>query len=303
MSKECRFIYCCFLLAFYAKTLWTDKLDQHCSYCVESCSVCLPGYYGQHCNKRCTVCGRDETCDRQNGNCVKIDFFANIGSDWAYYCMLCRGECKLCFSGWYGINCTRECKNCSIDGCNKTTGKCHKCAEGYYGTQCTDKCPENCGNNAICDRYTSVCLDGCKIGWWGDQCRIPCGEGCLNAECTFDGERCIHGCKEGYHGALCNIRSCSKGCQRCDDNYNCLECVNTFYGEKCSKRCNDGCSRGICSRDGSCVCRDGYAGNNCSLKVQTTNYYLTTVEVSESCNCVPCNGQCTLCRPGWYGNE
>ncbi|XP_041379374.1 multiple epidermal growth factor-like domains protein 10 [Gigantopelta aegis] len=303
MSKECRYIYYWFLLAFSTKASWPDKPAQHCSYCAESCFVCMPGYYGQHCDKECSSCNKEEICDRQNGTCVKRDVAISIESGWAYNCMLCNGECKSCFSGWYKINCTLECNNCDKDGCERLSGVCYNCAGGYCGTHCTERCPENCTDNGVCDRDSKVCLDGCKKGWWGDHCHIPCSEGCLQQECTFDGKECKHGCREGYYGGMCNHRNCSRRCQHCDVNYNCLECVNMFYGEKCSKRCNDGCKNGVCSRDGSCVCRDGYVGNDCFLKVQNTDYYMTTVRHSESCNCVPCNGQCSVCRPGWYGDE
>ncbi|XP_041349678.1 uncharacterized protein LOC121368970 isoform X2 [Gigantopelta aegis] len=165
--------------------LTTRESLHHCTYCEGPCSACQPGYFGNHCHKKCSPCDEDNS--------------VNISATWTYNCASCGGHCKSCLSGWYGDNCTQRCINCGKDGCDKTTGICVQCKDAFHGTNCTERCPATCSQR-VCHRRTSVCLDGCQKGTWGDQCHMPCSSGCLDGECFFDGT--CH-CKPGYQGSEC----------------------------------------------------------------------------------------------------
>ncbi|XP_041349694.1 multiple epidermal growth factor-like domains protein 11 [Gigantopelta aegis] len=178
----------------------TSQDLHHCSYCNGSCSACQPGYFGEHCHKKCDPCENGMECHRLTGNCT-TDYLVKTNDTWAYRCADCSGQCILCFPGWYGDNCTQKCINCGIDGCNKTSGICVECEDHYCGKNCTERCSQNC-SEGICHRDSGECLDGCQKGMWGDHCHIPCKKRCLNGSCNFDGT-CT--CHHGSTGSECYL--------------------------------------------------------------------------------------------------
>ena len=43
-----------------------------------------------------------------------------------------------------------------------------ECATGAYGPLCSKQC--RCEDNALCDKVTGFCPEGCSKGWNGPQC-------------------------------------------------------------------------------------------------------------------------------------
>ncbi|KAK6979553.1 multiple epidermal growth factor-like domains 10, partial [Biomphalaria glabrata] len=98
--------------------------------------------------------------------------------------------CTECDVGFYGVNCSKQCRCLNNELCNKTDGFCNgwKCDRGYTGLPyCQDKCPVNtfgldcgfvchCPVNDNCSNVQGDCSSGkCGADWDGPGCqrRVP----------------------------------------------------------------------------------------------------------------------------------
>ncbi|KAL4229959.1 hypothetical protein ACF0H5_010350 [Mactra antiquata] len=232
-------------------------------YCQSEC----PGdKWGANCTNNCT-CGPHGDCDPYDGTCT-------------------------CHKGYTGINCTLECVN-------------------SFGPNCIHSC--KCENNATCDIVDGKCT--CAEGFYGPKCEIECQEGyygigCLtNCECE-NGGFCFHDpndswykvrceCKTtGYHGNKCSIRDCPP------EEY--IKDINETTGEpictKCSQ-CNWNFTDSCHPKNGSCICSNGYEGDDCT-KTCDSPYYGEQCKhecICKNGECHHVTGNCTNCYAGYIG--
>lgn len=47
---------------------------------------------------------------------------------------------------------------------------CIECFSGYYGLKCTKKCDGHCKDNEPCNHINGTCDNGCLDGWIGVNC-------------------------------------------------------------------------------------------------------------------------------------
>ena len=238
---------------------------------------CHPGWTGRSCQhricpKNCSsrgVCREDGTCD-----CISEDFFGK-------YCehdtSLCpercsgRGNCTAsgcnCLPRFGGFNCALECDpKCVENGHVCVAGEC-VCQNGRTGSSCEDvTCDAPCLNDGIC--VNGSCL--CKSPFSGERCQIHhCQDACSGAGECVDG-RCV--CRVGFEGHACERRSCPSGCNApihgvCDPSTGQCTCRDGYYGRDCADRiCDDPCSyHGVCVNS-SCLCDDGWTGDQCQTQ-------------------------------------
>lgn len=239
----------------YSGKTCSEKCNyEHCSLCqfdVSTCFNCYHGWWGDHCDKRCTNHCSHPYCSQHTGKCGKC----NAG----YYGPYCDGTCKsvcetcsdnstcdTCKTGFYGFDCTQKCpghcETCARDG------KCIECRAGYFGngckcelSQCNDiskgvcsncknektwfpsqngccPCSNNCNLNnegPICN--STGCVAGCREGFIGKDCDVSCSEHCVeknNSTCSNETGECLYGCKQGWHLPHCDF-NCSLNFPHC----------------------------------------------------------------------------------------
>ncbi|XP_067678240.1 scavenger receptor class F member 1-like [Haliotis asinina] len=128
-----------------------------------------------------------------------------------------KGSCINCNSGWYGEDCSSQCRRECPGSCDKGNGHCTICHEGKYGDYCSKECHSNC-IGIRCNIKNGRCEDGCKAGFHGDFCNFPCGK-CSSGVCSQGTGFCDR-CLCGWTGNRCNI-SCdqsSSSCKVCGSN-------------------------------------------------------------------------------------
>ncbi|XP_052775849.1 multiple epidermal growth factor-like domains protein 11 isoform X2 [Mya arenaria] len=256
------------------------------------CTHCRSGYFGNRCDKQCTImnclnCSSSTKCKvcqsgfypaQNRAVCNSCDDRHCIGT-----CSQSTGDCpEGCEAGWYGKDffCNLECKvnncaQCALGFMN--TELCVRCNPGYYVNDggCTI-CPENCKDN-LCYELKSTCKNGCKAGYYGDNCQWECNSGCDNGECDPDTGNCV--CKYGWFSDRCD-RLCpnycsSDTCASYNVTAGCASCEPGRYGRVCELKCSSNCSpKGYISNNyiycnkvnGSCdgPCQNGFYGHNCS---------------------------------------
>ncbi|XP_046327744.2 multiple epidermal growth factor-like domains protein 10 isoform X2 [Haliotis rufescens] len=256
-----------------------------------------------------TVNVRDLPCNMQTGFFVSAVITILTGGTLAQNgcnikCADCiRSRCRECYYGFWGSDCTHNCVNCWLGGCNKHTGKCVQCSPGRYSTDCSKLCPNNCRYSSHdkvthCGRSEGRCLEGCKEGWWGTTCGMPCSTGCKSACYQADGD-CISDCRPGWYSMRCDTQ-CSMGCLSgtCDWLTGvCVgDCKNGYDGPNCEDICSKNC-QSTCQYDEtsdglycSAGCRDGW-----------TSLYCNETCGSRCHVCPQHSGSCTTCKTGYYG--
>ncbi|CAL1540486.1 unnamed protein product, partial [Lymnaea stagnalis] len=238
------------------KRLSTDKT---------SCIVCEADKYGENCGKSCS-CEKANTkfCDKVNGTCIcKRGWKGN----------LCQTDIDECIDDSSSCPEHSHCDNtngsfkCSCnDGYvpdNNTIWKCRECSEGFFGSSCLSHC--QCGPHMTCDNVNGSCK--CLPAWSGDGCETDVDE------CASETHNCDPSkhqvCRNTNGGFDCNCDiGHMKPCPSCD----CKVCDNGNYGVNCSERCNCKMENSVlCNKtDGSCVCKQGWIGSDCSSKPKVT---------------------------------
>ncbi|XP_053394311.1 multiple epidermal growth factor-like domains protein 11 [Mercenaria mercenaria] len=177
-------------------------------------SECLPGWYGETCNIKCS-----NTC---SGNvCKTLSGYCNNG----------------CSAGWYGDTCEKTCSSsCSNKTCNQTSGFCQNgCSPGSYGDMCETECNDTC-HDKTCNQISGGCIYGCASGWFGDSCAEACSETCFNRSCDQFSGLCDEGCVSGYYGS-----NCEKNC-----SYDVLfELCDSSTASQCSRECTTMVMQGV----------------------------------------------------------
>ncbi|CAF1431582.1 unnamed protein product [Rotaria sp. Silwood1] len=176
--------------------------------------------------------------------------------------------------------------------------------------------------------YTNLTADlslYCSPNYYGNFCEILCVPNEQRYDCDLDTGQKI--CKHGYFGQDClsDVRACED--QPCLNNGTCVvylrsylcRCQKGYTGRSCEigpagrmteKKCNQmNCVHGDCSKNGKCICHDGWTSENCNQ---------TSIMKESGCVSRPClhNSTCeTLigvnppsayrchCRSGYTGRN
>ena len=246
---------------------------------------CHDGFFGEVCKKSCSVHCNTTGCDINNGACqCKVGYAGNpciecpencddTGCDDAFHCYTCK-------PGFYDDFCNQTCsRHCVGNKCDRD-GRCN-CSVGYGGYPC-EPCPNICSSSGCNEQLK--CHE-CDPGFYGDYCNLTCSNNCINGTCNRDG-RC--NCNVGYGGQPCEACPSNCGDAGCNKQLICHECDPGFYGDYCNLTCSTNCINGTCNRNGSCTCKEGFAGFGCC---------------PENCE-RGCNDKtfvCSACKEGYHG--
>ncbi|PVD35911.1 hypothetical protein C0Q70_02880 [Pomacea canaliculata] len=247
-----------------------------------TCTACTTGSFGKDCSSVCAcVTHNTDNCDNVNGTC----------------------SCK---NGWTGIHCEvdiDECAQSSLCFANSTCsntngsylcicdqgyqalqiGNCSKCTGNTYGFNCSSQCQCNVTNTVSCDHVTGNCT--CKQGWTGQHVQLIS----MNVQQTpppvVDSRNLFH----------VFLRE------------------KLFFGLHCNTQNSVNCS----NVDGTCTCKSGWTGVNCTQDVNECTQSPSPCVANSTCSntngsylCV-CNtgyrtlsdGRCTVCTNNTYGTN
>lgn len=180
----------------------------------------------------------------------------------------------ICDKGWSGEDCSvimlephaqadgDDCPgNCSSHGvCYRgssvTRSRCY-CDQGYTGMDCSRLrselmiCPNNCSGFGICTAGYSA-----RMGALVAECQCDSSHGGVDCSKTVGGNHCPNNCF-GHGECLAD------GCH-CDGGWMGNDCSMVAIAT-CPNNCS---SRGRCARDGTCVCMQGFEGEDCSKPIK-----------------------------------
>ncbi|XP_053372966.1 uncharacterized protein LOC123561091 [Mercenaria mercenaria] len=273
------------------------------------CTVCGEGQFGVGCNNTCSCnTSNTESCNPVNGSCT-------------------------CKSGWEGNDCYQNKNECTLNTftcpqnstCEDTQGSyicncdpgfskssdetCEVCGEGQFGVGCNNTCSCNTSNTESCNPVNGSCT--CKSGWEGNDCSQN------KNECTLNTFTCPQNstCEDTQGSYICNCdpgfsKSSDETCQVCGEGQFGVDCNNT-----CS--CNTSNTESCNPVNGSCTCKSGWEGNDCSQNKNecTLNTFTcpqnSTCEDTQGsyiCNCDPgfsksSDEKCQECTGNSYGED
>eukprot|EP01064_Diplonema_japonicum_P033174 TRINITY_DN647_c0_g1_i13.p1 TRINITY_DN647_c0_g1~~TRINITY_DN647_c0_g1_i13.p1 ORF type:complete len:2257 (+),score=636.78 TRINITY_DN647_c0_g1_i13:134-6772(+) len=201
-----------------------------------------------------------------------------VALDWARSCCdkfkSCGGEdqykqCVVenCNMGWVGeekySKCadafqgvlleSRECeREICTQGKNRGGPDCNECLPDYYGPDC-DK---YCNNEITCNGHGTCNGQGkcwCEKGFWSKDVK--------------NGRYCLHVCEAQSSKVKCDARG--KTCRWSTAESRCMKaCPKGYFGLNCKTACDPKttCSNhGSCDKDGKCVCKVGWGGEDCGM--------------------------------------
>ncbi|XP_031570057.1 fibropellin-1-like isoform X2 [Actinia tenebrosa] len=251
--------------------------------------VCEPGFSGTTCEVHlttmCQGCDMNAKCIA--GKCVCLPGFNGNGN-----------VCEVLYS--HGSNETQhesvpsKChpNPCYNGGICKETEKSFtcECVDNFVGLTCQETLPCNsqpCQHGGMCvdDRKSGTYTCQCEKGYKGKNCEEPTAcepNPCENgATCTPRGNSYVCKCTKRFQGPKCEEDKCSL----CDVHAHCEDgkcvCDNGYSGEGTKDECfRDGasnprfCLPNPCKNGGSCqelpnghscICYEGFSGDNCEL--------------------------------------
>ena len=297
---------------YYPKNKKCIKCPDNCDgECPEGkCDKCINGFYGDICDKKCSIYCSNNICDQEDGYCDCINYFSD-----ASYCTECMYKYDIstnCSECIVNYDKTKNCNEC-INKYDKSSN-CTKCIVNYdETTNCTD-CIYNYNKSTDCKE--------CKNKY---NIQTQCRECIKNYEITSDCTKCkgnydlIHNCEQciNHYNLTTSCTKCDNHytlqskCQICEENYNiysdCTKCINEydistncqkckigFYGNNCTESCYEGCdiSKENCAKeDGKCKdCKVLYYGEKCEYKS----------EIPHCLNVNRTNGDCLECEKTFY---
>ncbi|CAL1545513.1 unnamed protein product [Lymnaea stagnalis] len=318
------------------------------------CTDCLQGLYGANCSEQCT-CDMMSTkhCDKINGTCFcetgwmgdncdqDIDECANNSS-------MCQANSSCKNTNGSFLCVCDEGFSLKFEGIKI----CEECDEGFYGQSCAARC--NCGQHQMCNKVNGSC--SCVPGWHGGNCEQDVDEckdlthGCntsMHEECVnvAGGFNCE--CSAGFGRSneenycqdvdLCSPNKCEEVCMEINsntsvkclcqagkhlamDDISCEDCPAWKFGRDCMEHCQcDVSNTASCDKVyGTCDCRDGWEGENCSVDVDEC-ISNSSFSCQNNSHCVNTNGSsycecddgfwdlekgaifCEECEEGFYG--
>ncbi|XP_078334851.1 uncharacterized protein LOC111121476 isoform X3 [Crassostrea virginica] len=168
---------------------------------------------------------------------------------------------------------------------------CIECENGTFGDKCLSNCTCNVQNTESCEKVTGNCT--CKTGWEGIDCSIDIDE-CENTTICPEFSVCEN--KNGSYSCNCNSGySLASG--------KCVECALNRYGENCANDCLcEQANTQSCDKvNGSCTCKDGWQGTNCTDDVLECS---NTTICGSNANCSETTGSYTcVCNVGYKKNS
>ncbi|KAL3836478.1 hypothetical protein ACJMK2_021910, partial [Sinanodonta woodiana] len=188
--------------------------------------------------------------------------------------------------------CSEHCSNTNGSYiCSCAAGKdlgadlstCTECKQGHFGNSCAQNCSCNSSNTDTCNPVNGTCQ--CKSGWTGF--------GCLDNinECNSSIAHCPPNstCIDLQGSYICE---CNTGYSKTTDG-SCQICSTTRYGFNCNQICSciDTNTIACNNVNGTCNCKDGWQGQNCSDDIDECRH-----------NNTHCNGSNQICSntPGSY---
>ena len=233
-----------------------DALDHTEMTAPKAHCLCAGGWSGETCSHKSCPFATSEastqemcsgeghgTCDLDKGQCECSDSFKGKA-------------CEICVDTSH-MSCVVGDKSAPREGVTSTLNPNCRCHEGYTGICCTRvACANSCSGHGSCDGAAGKCI--CEHGWFSPDCSKPrptCGSdgGCgEHGICVGSGDgTCI--CESGYKGDHCTLDDCPKNCLApvrgvCDDNTGSCKCRAGFSGRDCSEvvEIDDDCA-GDCS--------------------------------------------------------
>uniref|UniRef100_A0A2C9JE73 protein disulfide-isomerase n=1 Tax=Biomphalaria glabrata TaxID=6526 RepID=A0A2C9JE73_BIOGL len=313
------------------KTGWAGV---HCKTDVDECqssksectapSICvnLPGSYKCECpngfqnvNNICVdidECKDTKTCDH---NCTNA-----IGS---FHCT--------CFEGFKvdGAKCLDidECAVPSLSKCdqlcrNAPGGFACECLDGYSlnmttRTTCVlSETAKACNSSSLCNQICTVVDDkdvcSCHLGYkLNSSNNVTCMD--IN-ECSGSNP-CSSGQCNNIDGSF--YCTCPAGYKLTSDQLTCQECEEGYYGTNCNSSCQCTSTNTVScnTTDGSCVCKPGWQGQDCSVDINEcstngvcyNNSQCINSQGSYKCVCatgyLSTGSSCNACDVNRYGQD
>ena len=214
---------------YYPKKKSCLKCPENCEgECPEGkCLKCKDGFYGEICDKECSIFCKDNICDKEGGLCECINHFSRDS-----YCTECLNQYDL------KTNCTKCLGNYDIDQ------DCEKCKKNYnISINC-----EECINNYNLERNCEECINNYNISTNCEECinHYNLSTNCEECEQHFDLESNCTKC-EGNYNISTNCEECinhfnlSTNCEECDEHFDlesdCTQCEGNYDISSNCKKC------------------------------------------------------------------
>ena len=216
----------------------------------------------------------------------------------------CESDGCVCEAGWGGHDCSEPlcASSCSLHGACVAPGTCD-CAPGWSGGACeTPLCAANCSGRGSC---LSPGRCSCEAGWGEFDCSEPaCEASCHeHGECVSPG---VCACVPGYVGDSCaelsaELQRALRPAAGADAHATGLTASTSPPPlvpplVSCLSKCS---AHGSCEADGTCRCRAGWRGLDCSLPSCASQHQCHEGEGQGAC-VAPDVCECNV---GWEGAD
>ena len=321
---------------YYPKNRKCIKCPDNCDgECPEGkCEKCLVGFYGDICDKQCSIYCLNNICNQEDGYCECINYFS-----YESHCTECKNKydlstnCSKCIENYDETTDCIECinkydksKNCTecIENYDETTNciecinkydkskNCTECIKNYNETtnctECINKynistnCTE-CNDNYDETKNCTECIYNYNISTDCKECRNKYD---INTQC----KECIENYEKSSNCTECKENYALKyNCERCINHYSlstsCTKCENHYTLQSKCQSCEENyniytdCKECINEYDitTNCQkCKNGHYGNNC------TESCYEGCDTSEE-NCAKEDGKCKNCFVLYYGEK
>ncbi|XP_052696969.1 uncharacterized protein LOC128175386 isoform X6 [Crassostrea angulata] len=135
---------------------------------------------------------------------------------------------------------------------------CRDCSIWTYGNNCDQQCTCDQEKSVSCNQVNGTCL--CKTGWYGNNCDVDVDECAQTSTCPTS-SRCVN--SPGSYSCECDAGTTMA-------NGECVECRGNTYGLNCQSQCDCHVQNTVAcnKKNGSCLCKTGWTGHNCSVDVK-----------------------------------